>query len=106
MTRQGHPVTPSGILANMRNLVRSFVELRRTAFLGSKDYWEGRYVEGGDSGHGSYGFLAAEKARFLNAFIEKHHVASVIEFGCGDGNQLSLARYPRYLGLDVSEAAV
>jgi len=30
----------------------------------------------------------------------------VIEFGCGDGNQLRLAQYPRYLGIDVSEAAV
>ena len=30
----------------------------------------------------------------------------MIEFGCGDGNQLSLVRYPRYLGLDVSPHAV
>ena len=31
---------------------------------------------------------------------------SVIEFGCGDGNQLALAEYPTYVGLDVSRAAV
>src|SRR5262249_56626361 len=31
---------------------------------------------------------------------------SVIEFGSGDGNQLALARYPQYLGFDVSERAV
>jgi len=30
----------------------------------------------------------------------------VIEFGCGDGNQLSLADYPAYIGLDVSETAI
>lgn len=30
----------------------------------------------------------------------------MIEFGCGDGNQLQLAEYPRYLGLDVSETAI
>jgi hypothetical protein len=30
----------------------------------------------------------------------------VIEFGCGDGNQLSLASYPRYVGFDVSRTAV
>jgi hypothetical protein len=29
-------------------------------------------------------------------------VDSVIEFGCGDGAQLRLARYPSYIGLDVS----
>jgi hypothetical protein len=28
------------------------------------------------------------------------------EFGCGDGNQLMLARYQTYAGYDVSEAAV
>jgi SAM-dependent methyltransferase len=33
-------------------------------------------------------------------------VRSVIEFGCGDGNQLTLAKYPAYLGFDVSETAV
>ena len=29
-----------------------------------------------------------------------------MEFGCGDGNQLSLADYPRYVGLDVSRTAI
>lgn len=29
-----------------------------------------------------------------------------MEFGCGDGNQLSLARYPRYTGFDISEHAL
>ena len=29
-----------------------------------------------------------------------------MEFGCGDGNQLSLADYPSYVGLDVSKTAV
>ena len=31
---------------------------------------------------------------------------SVIEFGCGDGNQLSLAAYPDYIGLDISKTAI
>ena len=30
----------------------------------------------------------------------------MIEFGCGDGNQLSLAEYPGYIGLDVSRTAI
>jgi cyclopropane fatty-acyl-phospholipid synthase-like methyltransferase len=33
-------------------------------------------------------------------------VESVIEFGCGDGEQVALAEYPGYVGLEVSEAAV
>ena len=33
-------------------------------------------------------------------------IRRVIEFGCGDGNQLALANYPEYLGFDVSETAI
>ncbi len=31
---------------------------------------------------------------------------AVIELGCGDGNQLPLAAYPQYIGLDVSKTAI
>ena len=31
---------------------------------------------------------------------------TVIEFGCGDGSQLEIAKYPRYIGLDVSETVI
>jgi SAM-dependent methyltransferase len=75
-------------------------------FEGSQEYWEGRYRSGGTSGPGSYGDLATFKAEVLNAFVASEGIQSVIEFGCGDGHQLSLARYPRYLGLDVSPAAI
>jgi SAM-dependent methyltransferase len=75
-------------------------------FEGSDLYWDERYKAGGNSGPGSYGDLAIFKAKILNEFIAAESVQSVIEFGCGDGHQLSLARYPRYLGLDVSSAAV
>lgn len=75
-------------------------------FPGSKAYWETRYAAGGTSGSGSYGHLAEFKAEILNAFVRTHHVRSAIEFGCGDGNQLSLIDYPAYLGLDVSETAI
>lgn len=30
----------------------------------------------------------------------------MIEWGCGDGNQLSLAEYPQYTGLDVSPCVI
>lgn len=75
-------------------------------FPGTVAYWEQRYAAGGDSGVGSYDFFAEFKAEVLNAFVREHGVQSVVEFGCGDGNQLGLARYPRYLGFDVSAAAL
>ena len=31
---------------------------------------------------------------------------NLVEFGCGDGNQLTLAEYPHYVGLDVSRTAI
>jgi SAM-dependent methyltransferase len=72
------------------------------AFRSSPSYWEGRYLRGGNSGVGSYGRLAHFKAEVINRFVAEHHVSSLIEFGCGDGAQLELADYPRYIGFDVS----
>ena len=81
------------------------IRLRFTEFY-SADYWHARYTRGGNSGSGSYGGVASFKAQILNEFVLKHNIVSVIEFGCGDGNQLSLARYPKYLGFDVSPKAI
>jgi len=75
-------------------------------FPGSATYWERRYARGGNSGHGSYGEYAQFKADFLNRFVCENNVTTVLEFGCGDGNQLSLAKYPRYTGVDVSPTAI
>jgi len=87
--------------------VRQFSLLRqRIRFRGSAEYWERNYARGGTSGPGSYHAAAEAKAAFLNDFVRTHEVRSVIEFGCGDGNQLSLADYPRYIGLDVSRSAI
>jgi SAM-dependent methyltransferase len=72
----------------------------------SADYWRRRYRAGLDSGAGSYGELAQFKAGILNDFVRDNRIQSVLELGCGDGNQLSLAQYPRYLGLDVSSEAI
>ena len=98
---------------NVRNAIRPVPGVRRLSllrqratFTGSADYWEFNYSHGGNSGSGSYGELARGKANFLNAFVREHSIASVVEFGCGDGNQLSLADYPRYAGLDVSSSAI
>jgi len=75
-------------------------------FSGSASYWESRYASGGNSGVGSYEKFAEFKAEVINKFVADHDVQSVIEFGCGDGNQLKLAAYHSYLGLDVSSTAI
>jgi hypothetical protein len=80
--------------------------LKKLWFTGSRKYWETRYAAGGTSGLGSYGEVAEFKAKVLNDFVKKYNVKTVIEFGCGDGNQLSLSNYPAYIGLDVSCTAI
>jgi len=75
-------------------------------FTGTASYWQDRYNKGGTSGTGSYGRLCEYKAEIINTFVEKRAIADVIEFGCGDGNQLTRAQYKAYLGFDVSDKAV
>lgn len=89
------------------HLVRKLlIALRRLRYPGSKIYWERRYAHGGDSGAGSSGKLAAYKAEIVNHFVQEHDIQSVVEFGCGDGQQLLLANYPSYFGLDISKTTV
>ena len=85
---------------------RLYVSRLRARWSGSEEYWIERYKAGGDSGPGSYNELARFKAHVLNEFVSRRDIATVIEYGCGDGNQLSLADYRSYLGFDVSEVAV
>ena len=75
-------------------------------FPGSEEYWEKRYALGKSSGVGSYSKYAVFKAEILNNFVEMYNIKTVIEYGCGDGNQLKLAKYPHYLGFDVSSTAI
>jgi hypothetical protein len=75
-------------------------------FPGSEKYWESRYAGGGNSGVGSYGKFAEFKAEVINQFVDRNKIDSVIEYGCGDGNQLTSMNYPNYLGFDVSETAI
>lgn len=89
----------------MKSLIKRIIAgSRRT--ISTIDYWESRYRSGGNSGSGSYNRLAQFKADFINEFLISNPVQSAIEFGCGDGNQLSLIRYPRYVGLDVSKTSI
>jgi len=74
---------------------------------GSKGYWETRYALGGSSGGGSYGRLAEFKAEVLNDLIAEFHINTIIELGCGDGNQTSLlSANVNYLGLDISPTVI
>lgn len=93
-------------IAIVKNFLNRLFLSEKDTFSGSADYWEQRYTSGGNSGSGSYGKLAEFKAAFLNRFVRDHDVASVIEYGCGDGNQLALSDYPRYLGYDVSQTVL
>ena len=73
----------------------------------SSRYWEKRYQSGGNSGCGSYGKLAEFKKKVLDRFCNDHAIQSIIEFGSGDGNQISLLNYKgSYIGLDISAKAV
>lgn len=75
-------------------------------FKSTAEYWQDRYAAGGNSGAGSYGQLAQFKADVINDFVAKNAIETVIEFGCGDGAQLQLARYPHYTGIDISSQAI
>ncbi len=82
--------------------ILSFLKIKKNVFPGSAKYWENRYKNGGNSGAGSYNKLADFKAEFINNFVHTNNIKKVIEFGCGDGNQLTLANYKEYVGYDVS----
>jgi cyclopropane fatty-acyl-phospholipid synthase-like methyltransferase len=75
-------------------------------FSSSTKYWENRYKNDGNSGDGSYGQQADYKASFLNTFFKDNKVNTVIEFGCGDGNQLKQLKIPHYIGIDVSPTII
>ncbi len=104
MKRIKHIVRSIPLLGSM--FVRFYVWMAKRRFSESGRYWENRYESGGNSGDGSYGALATFKAEILNKFVHDNAIHTVIEFGCGDGNQLQLANYPSYLGFDVSNNAI
>lgn len=87
-------------------LSKLFYFINNIRFKGSSHYWDRRYRIGGNSGSGSYNQLAEFKAEIINGFVKEKKINTVLEFGCGDGNQLTYAEYPVYLGLDVSPKAI
>ncbi len=87
-------------------LAQSWRSVRNRRFQNSEKYWNERYNTGGNSGAGSYGRLAAFKAETINDIIEINNYQSAIEFGCGDGAQLSLLNINQYTGVDVSQTII
>ncbi len=105
------------IMEEIQKLVDKYKILRYpTKFIGrvlyygkgfdSGTYWRKRYAEGDTSGAGSYGKIAEFKAEIINNFIKKNNINLVMDFGCGDGNQLTYLQIPHYIGLDVSKEAI
>lgn len=78
---------------------------RRTPSV-SRSFWEKRYSDGGTSGPGSYGQLCEFKAATINEIVRRYSVSTIVDFGCGDGNQIKGIHGADYLGVDVSEDAV
>lgn len=90
----------------LRKVYMHMVGRRLLRFERSDQYWEDRYRMGKTSGSGSYGRLAQFKADFLNDFVKKNGISTVVEFGCGDGAQLELFNFLNYIGFDVSKTAI
>lgn len=71
------------------------------------EYWDGRYTAGKrGSGEGSRGAAARRKAAFVNRLTDRYRVNRIIDWGCGDGEIAARLKVRRYVGLDVSAAAL
>lgn len=89
-----------------KNMLEKFKNFYQKFNFDSKFYWEERYKGGGNSGTGSYGAKSEYKASILNNLLEKNKINNLIEFGCGDGNNINCYNVEYYTGLDVSETAI
>jgi SAM-dependent methyltransferase len=92
------------IVSSVRYLP-GFYSLRKRWFR-STTHWQRHYERGDDSGPGSYGESALYKADLINRVVRERGIRSIIDLGCGDGNQLAYLDVDQYLGLDVSKLAI
>jgi len=83
-------------------------EIKETKQFNSAEHWEQRYAAGRNSGAGSYiESLRNFKNDILIQVIRWKKITSIIDWGCGDGHQLSdLPFKGEYLGIDVSRTAI
>ena len=75
-------------------------------FNGSTDYWIKRYANGGNSGVGSNSRLQDYKADYINDFIKKNSITTVLDMGVGDGEFTRRIDVLDYRGIDVSTHAI
>jgi SAM-dependent methyltransferase len=71
-----------------------------------KNYWDERYRKGQNSGKGSYGANAEFKAAHIHRVVKEYNCKSIADFGCGDGNQLSMFPNISYTGFDISPTII
>lgn len=92
------------MIYKIKNKIRTIKHFFSNLFFSNSiKYWNNRYKNNLTSGHGSYGEIAKFKADIINEFIEKNNIKSIIEIGCGDGNQLNMINCDKYIGFDVSD---
>lgn len=73
----------------------------------AKEYWEKRYRSGRTSGMGSYGKNGKRKTEIVNNYIKKYSIKSILDLGCGDGNQTKMLKgFEKYVGYDISEYVI
>ena len=72
----------------------------------TKNIWESRYNNGGNSGNGTYNELYIFKRDIINDIINKYNIKNIIDFGCGDGNQIKEFNINKYVGIDIALSAI
>ncbi len=90
----------------IKKIMRELFPFYFKKFIDSDQYWKQRYRFSGNSGRGSRGRNAQIKADFINNFASLHSVESVIDLGCGDGENALLFRFQEYSGFDISQEAL
>ncbi|MDO5510418.1 MAG: class I SAM-dependent methyltransferase [Weeksellaceae bacterium] len=71
-----------------------------------ESYWERKYTAGKNGGKGSMRNLGAFKASIVNNFISENNINSVIDWGCGQGQMVSMIKAVNYIGIDLSRTAI
>ena len=70
------------------------------------NYWNERYQRGETSGKGSEGFNYEYKRDYINRVIEMYQFERIVDFGCGDGNQIHELNIQQYHGVDIAESSI
>jgi cyclopropane fatty-acyl-phospholipid synthase-like methyltransferase len=92
------------VLGNIAHKIKRGIDRRK--FESTEKYWIERYQNGGNSGQGSYNEFAEHKGEVINTFVDDNAIETVLELGCGDGNQLSYYNFKSYTGYEVSPPAI